>query len=200
MPHLAAGPRFALAVEVEVGAGLGDQSRPSARRRRRSDFPSSRRPITSDGSPSGRPQMARTCCSNCEVSAPSIVQWPLLWTRGAISLTIGPSAQAKNSTVSTPTWPSARRSALAEAIASSAWPRSPGPPGRSRCAGCRLHARCGSAGRRDVSPFAVRARITLNSASKLDPRLGDGRLAADRVPGRRRPRSARWTQAWPLPS
>ena len=27
--------------------------------------------------------MARTCCSNWEVSAPSIVQWPLLCTRGA---------------------------------------------------------------------------------------------------------------------
>ena len=34
--------------------------------------------------------MARMCCSNCEVTAPSIVQWPLLWTRGAISLTTGP--------------------------------------------------------------------------------------------------------------
>ena len=37
--------------------------------------------------------MARMCCSNCEVTAPSIVQWPLLWTRGAISLTTGPSAR-----------------------------------------------------------------------------------------------------------
>ena len=36
--------------------------------------------------------MARMCCSNCEVTAPSIVQWPLLCTRGAISLTSGPSA------------------------------------------------------------------------------------------------------------
>ena len=34
--------------------------------------------------------MARICCSNCEVTAPSIVQWPLLCTRGAISLTTRP--------------------------------------------------------------------------------------------------------------
>ena len=33
------------------------------------------------------PQIARMCCSNCEVAAPSSVQWPLLWTRGASSLT-----------------------------------------------------------------------------------------------------------------
>ena len=39
--------------------------------------------------PSGRPQIARIWFSNCEVSAPSIVQWPLLWTRGAISLNSG---------------------------------------------------------------------------------------------------------------
>ena len=43
-------------------------------------------------SPSGSPQIARTCCSNCEVRAPSIVQWPELCTRGATSLTIRRSA------------------------------------------------------------------------------------------------------------
>ncbi len=38
--------------------------------------------------------MARMCCSNWLVAAPSIVQWPLLWTRGASSLTTSePSAQ-----------------------------------------------------------------------------------------------------------
>ena len=54
-------------------------------------------------SPSGNPQMARMWFSNWLVSAPSMVQWPELWTRGAISLTTGPSAVAKNSSVSTPT-------------------------------------------------------------------------------------------------
>ena len=42
---------------------------------------------------------------NAKVIAPSIVQWPLLWTRGAISLNTGPSALAKNSSVSTPSQP-----------------------------------------------------------------------------------------------
>src|SRR3546814_5878592 len=40
--------------------------------------------------PSGRPQMARMWFSNWLVRAPSIVQWPELWTRGAISLNTGP--------------------------------------------------------------------------------------------------------------
>ena len=37
--------------------------------------------------PSGQPAMARMCCSNCEIEAPSSVQCPELCTRGAISLT-----------------------------------------------------------------------------------------------------------------
>ena len=57
-------------------------------------------------SPSGSPQIARIWFSNCEVTAPSIVQCPELWTRGAISLNTGPSAVAKYSAVSTPTCPS----------------------------------------------------------------------------------------------
>ena len=35
--------------------------------------------------PSGRPRTARTWFSNWLVTAPSIVQWPVLWTRGANS-------------------------------------------------------------------------------------------------------------------
>ena len=38
--------------------------------------------------------MARMCCSNWLVALASIVAWPLLWTRGASSLTTsGPSGQ-----------------------------------------------------------------------------------------------------------
>ena len=46
------------------------------------------------GLPSGQPAMARMCCSNCEIVAPSSVQCPELCTRGAISLTrtFGPAA------------------------------------------------------------------------------------------------------------
>ncbi len=38
--------------------------------------------------PSGRPQIARRWFSNWLVTQPSMVQWPELWTRGAISLAI----------------------------------------------------------------------------------------------------------------
>ena len=41
--------------------------------------------------------MARTCCSNCEVADASSVAWPLLWTRGASSLTASvPSQQEEH--------------------------------------------------------------------------------------------------------
>ena len=36
---------------------------------------------------SGQPVTARMCCSNWSTAQPSWVQWPVLWTRGAISLT-----------------------------------------------------------------------------------------------------------------
>ena len=47
--------------------------------------------------PSPSPQIARMCCSNCEVAAPSIVQWPELWTRGASSLTTSDPSRSRNS-------------------------------------------------------------------------------------------------------
>ena len=68
MAHLAPGAGFALAVEMEVRAGFGDQRGPTRRHRRRSDCPSSRAGGDQRGSPSGSPQIARICCSNCEVS------------------------------------------------------------------------------------------------------------------------------------
>ena len=37
-----------------------------------------------EGSPSGQPQMARTCCSNWSVTQTASVQCPELWTRRAI--------------------------------------------------------------------------------------------------------------------
>ena len=53
--------------------------------------------------PKGRPHTARICCSNWLVTAPSIVQWPELWGRGAISLIrIAPSWVIKSSTAKTP--------------------------------------------------------------------------------------------------
>ena len=88
-------------------AALGDQLGPALRHRSPMRLSITAPPRVRPVKPGGRPQIARICCSNCDVTAPSIVQWPLLWTRGAISLTSGPSREAKNSTVSTPTWPSA---------------------------------------------------------------------------------------------
>ena len=44
-------------------------------------------------SPSGQPSMARRWFSNWLVSAPSIVQWPELCTRGAISFATRPAAR-----------------------------------------------------------------------------------------------------------
>ena len=41
---------------------------------------------TASQRPSGRPEIARRWFSNCDVIAPSMVQCPELWTRGAISL------------------------------------------------------------------------------------------------------------------
>src|SRR5580692_11179608 len=57
--------------------------------------------------PRGRPQIARRWFSNWLVMQPSIVQWPELWTRGAISLAISRPLTTKNSIASTPVYSSA---------------------------------------------------------------------------------------------
>ncbi len=53
--------------------------------------------------PSGSPATARTWFSNWLVSAPSMVQWPELCTRGAISFATSRPRSTKYSTQSTPT-------------------------------------------------------------------------------------------------
>ena len=55
--------------------------------------------------PSGRSSTARTWFSNCEVTAPSIVQCPELWGRVATSLTSRRPPDQKSSTAMTPTAP-----------------------------------------------------------------------------------------------
>ena len=52
---------------------------------------------------SGQPATARMCCSNWLVAQASSVQWPELWTRGAISFATSLPRRTKNSIVSTPT-------------------------------------------------------------------------------------------------
>ena len=60
------------------------------------------------------------CCSNWEVAAPSIVQWPELWTRGASSLTTSVSSGIRNSSTVRVPWRSiAAASAVPIAAASS---------------------------------------------------------------------------------
>ena len=53
--------------------------------------------------PSGSPRTARTWFSNWLVTAPSIVQWPVLWTRGANSFASSAPSTSNSSTASTPT-------------------------------------------------------------------------------------------------
>src|SRR5882762_677723 len=54
--------------------------------------------------PRGKLRTARRWFSNWLVTAPSIVQWPELWTRGAISLASSSPRCSKNSMASTPTY------------------------------------------------------------------------------------------------
>ncbi len=51
--------------------------------------------------------MARTCCSTWLVTAPAIVQWPLLWTRGASSVTTSDPSGMRNSSEGASTVPTA---------------------------------------------------------------------------------------------
>ena len=197
MAHLAAGARLALVVEVKRAPASARQRGPAldvvadqivhlARRRR----PATCRPAAGRRS---RECAARTARS----TAPSIVQWPLLWTRGAISLTTGPSAQAKNSTVITPTWPSVAAIALGNVPGLR---RLAGRPARRRArssgAGCRLHGCCAA----DRSS-AWRHRPRAPRSPKIRPRtrlaLGDRRLAADRFPRRLPPRRHRGPRPGP---
>ena len=107
-PILRPGPGLALAVEMQPRAGLGQQLGPALAPRRRSGW-SSRRRRTRLGSPSGRPQTARTCCSNWLTAQASMVQWPELCGRGASSLTSSRPSRVRNiSTASSPTSSSAR--------------------------------------------------------------------------------------------
>jgi hypothetical protein len=102
MTHLAPRLRAMLAVEMKMICRVGKDFLPLMHFRANEVAHCDPR-AASAVSPSGSPQMARIWFSNWLVSAPSIVQWPLLWTRGAISLNTGPVSHAKNSRVSTPT-------------------------------------------------------------------------------------------------
>ena len=118
------------------------------------------------GSASGRPATARTCCSNWPSRQASIVQWPELCGRGAISLASSrPSGSRNISSATTPDQVRAPRPAAAHgARAASATAAGTGPA-RRRGRGCG--ARGGSRPRR-------RPRRAIGAAR------GDGRDLAPR--------------------
>ncbi len=71
-------------------------------------------------SPSGQSRIARRCCSNWLVVAPSIDQWPELCGRIASSLTTRPLGASNSSTAITPTTPSSLAIVVAIRSASAA--------------------------------------------------------------------------------
>ena len=96
VPHLAAAPRLGLAVQVQLGGRMAQHLAPRglarrvAARRRTTGRPagSPSRPACAGACrPAAGPASTRACCSNCDVTHASIVKWPLLCGRGAISLT-----------------------------------------------------------------------------------------------------------------
>ena len=166
-----------------MGASVGEDLRASRRLRRRSDSASRRRGATRSVAPSGRPQIARIWFSNCEVTAPSIVQWPLLWTRGAISLNTGPSARRRIPS-SACRHSRARRRCLRASASASAMARA-SLAGR-HVGGAKMPPSCRLRGASQVtvSPSAPRQSRIENSASKCDEAFEHRRRAAHRVPGR----------------
>ena len=118
------------------------------------------------GSPSGQPATARICCSNWEQAQASMVQWPELCTRGAISLTS--SAPSFAQTVPPP----ARRHnpAPRRFFARWLWPRRFAPwsggPARWSGAGCDFRGYSPADRRRRKLPSAPRAAITEASKAK----------------------------------
>ena len=136
------------------------------------------------GEPSGSPQIARTCCSNWEVAAPSIVQWPLLWTRGASSLTRSePSASRNSSAVSVPhrSIASASRSPMAVARSATSALTGAGATDSTRIpASWRLRA----IGNGAVCPWTSRA-------STIDSSHLERQLALDEQRRARRPAEPR---------
>ena len=118
--------------------------------------------------PRGSPASARTCCSNWSVAAPSIVQWPLLWTRGASSFTTSDRSGIRNSsTVSVPTRSSSMASRVASAWAARTVEASTGG-GAGATDSTRIPAswRLRATGKARLSPSAPRATMADTSQAK----------------------------------
>ena len=106
-----------LAIEVHVGAldgqAPGEQLRRVVAGGAAEDVDAGHLGVLGAVEPSGRSSTARRWFSNCEVTAPSIVQWPELWGRVATSLTSSRPLDQNSSTAMTPTAP---------AISATFWP------------------------------------------------------------------------------
>ena len=199
MAELAAGPRLGLAIEMRRHPARRDQGGPGA-----SPAGPTRFRITASwwraGSASGRPATARMCCSNWLARQASMVQWPELCGRGAISLpSSAPSGSRNISSASTPTRSERRRH--------------PRRMARAAAAHRRRHARRGEAEVEDVVAVAVLHRVVdreraVGAARRRWPR--SRRRRARRLPGSaasapagRRPAAAssgRRSTSWPRPS
>ena len=148
--------------------------------------------------PSGRSSTARTWFSNCEVTAPSIVQWPELWGRVATSLTSSRPPDQKSSTAMTPTPP---------AISATFWPRAEAAsstsassrPGTSTSRQTPPTWAVSTAGQAAAVPDGRRATMTASSACEREQLLHHD-LTGRRWPSTVAASSRSATGQTPLPS
>jgi hypothetical protein len=117
------------------------------------------------GEPSGRSRTARRCCSNWDVLAPSMVQWPLLCGRMASSFTSSPPGVSNSSTASIPVTPIPAAMASPRRCAARAvtWPR----PGAGASTSRQIPSRCTvcTTGYTAAWPLGERATSTASSRS-----------------------------------
>ena len=207
MPHLAAFEDVALVVEVEVDVGILEGTGDAQQAGRRAARPLPSRLTIAVGEsaavdPRPSPQMARMCCSNCEVTAPSIVQWPELWTRGASSLTTSePSGSRNNSAVRVPhrSIASARAHPIAAARDATLAATGAGATDSNRIpASCRFR----EIGKVATAPSSDRVTTTDSSTSKSSSRSASSGVPSG-WPSRRQASESSATstmRSWPRPS
>ena len=152
--------------------------------------------------PRSSPQIARMCCSNCEVAAPSIVQWPLLWTRGASSLTTSRPSRIRNSSaVSVPTMPiaTASRSPRSAARAATSAGIGAGATDSARIPASWCCAPTGKALDRPSRPRATMIDTSMSKGISASARSTSpaGRPSRSSAPSRSPTVS---TRTWPRPS
>ena len=184
-PILRRSKTVSLVVQVEVDGRVGER-RPDARETRRPlagrcQQVDHRRRRERRRRPEAAARRSPGCAARTGTSrAPSIVQWPLLWTRGASSLTTSePSASRNSSAVSVPTRSIAAASRAADGGGLGRRCPATTAPGRRTRRGSRRRARSGRPGRSRSRRRAPRATTTDSSVSK-----SSSRSASSAVSGR----------------